>query len=332
MARIPKPWFWKARKAWYVTIDGTRHPLGDDKEQAYARFHQMMANPTRRKVRGDSVVSLCDLFLSWTKQNRSEKTYHWYRQFLQAFVNSIPANLTVDALKPYHVQRWLDATPGQTDNTKRGKLGAVKRAVTWARKQGYTDHDPLAGLERPAAGRRETVITPAEFERMLEHCPDEAFRMLLTVAWETGARPQELTAVEARHVDLNNSRWVFPRDEAKGKKRPRIVYLSEAAEAITRTLIERHPEGPLFRNTNGQPWSKDAINCRFVRLKPKLKRKHCLYHFRHSFATRMLQSGMDPLTVAELLGHSDPSMLARVYQHLSHDPQHMLQQLRRSTG
>lgn len=183
MARIPKPWFWKARKAWYVTIDGTRHPLGDDKEQAYARFHQMMANPTRRKVRGDSVVSLCDLFLSWTKQNRSEKTYHWYRQFLQAFVNSIPANLTVDALKPYHVQRWLDATPGQKDNTKRGKLGAVKRAVTWARKQGYTDHDPLAGLERPAAGRRETVITPAEFERMLEHCPDEAFRMLLTVAW-----------------------------------------------------------------------------------------------------------------------------------------------------
>jgi len=27
MARPPKPWFWKRRKAWFVTIDGTRHFL-----------------------------------------------------------------------------------------------------------------------------------------------------------------------------------------------------------------------------------------------------------------------------------------------------------------
>jgi integrase len=48
--------------------------------------------------------------------------------------------------------------------------------------------------------------------------------------------------------------------------------------------------------------------------------KYALYHFRHSWATRAVQRGVDPLTVAILMGHKDPSMLARVYQHLAHDP------------
>ena len=45
--------------------------------------------------------------------------------------------------------------------------------------------------------------------------------------------------------------------------------------------------------------------------------KWCLYHFRHSFATRMLEAGTDALTVSALLGHTDGAMLAKVYSHLS---------------
>lgn len=33
MARPPEPWFWKRRKAWFVTIDGTRHFLAEKKTQ-----------------------------------------------------------------------------------------------------------------------------------------------------------------------------------------------------------------------------------------------------------------------------------------------------------
>jgi integrase len=57
-----------------------------------------------------------------------------------------------------------------------------------------------------------------------------------------------------------------------------------------------------------------------------------LYALRHAWATRALQSGVDGLTVAILMGHSDPSTLARVYQHLSHNPEHLFQQAQRATG
>ena len=51
-----------------------------------------------------------------------------------------------------------------------------------------------------------------------------------------------------------------------------------------------------------------------------------LHALRHSWATSALQRGADPLTVAILMGHSDPSMLSKVYQHVAMYPLHMLQQ------
>lgn len=60
--------------------------------------------------------------------------------------------------------------------------------------------------------------------------------------------------------------------------------------------------------------------------------RYSLYALRHSFATNALKKGIDSLTVAILLGHEDPSTLARVYQHLNQNPEHLLQQMRLAAG
>ena len=60
--------------------------------------------------------------------------------------------------------------------------------------------------------------------------------------------------------------------------------------------------------------------------------RYSLYSLRHSWATNALKRGVDPLTVALLMGHKDPSMLARVYQHLSHSPDHMRDQAIKATA
>ena len=59
--------------------------------------------------------------------------------------------------------------------------------------------------------------------------------------------------------------------------------------------------------------------------------RYSLYALRHSWATNALKRGVDALTVALLMGHKDPAMLARVYQHLSHSPDHMRDQAKRAT-
>lgn len=57
-----------------------------------------------------------------------------------------------------------------------------------------------------------------------------------------------------------------------------------------------------------------------------------LYALRHSWATHALERGVDALTVAVLMGHRDPSTLAKVYQHLAQNPAFLLDQARRAVG
>ena len=96
--------------------------------------------------------------------------------------------------------------------------------------------------------------------------------------------------------------------------------------------MEKHPTGPLFRNVDGLPWTPDATNCRFRRARKKVGVKVSLYSLRHTWINRMLLAGVDAFTVAHMAGHSDPSMLAKHYAHLSQAPSYLLQQISRLAG
>jgi integrase len=281
-----------------------------------------MAKPPEERVKavpsGPSalVVTILDSFLEWTQANQAPKTYRWHRDHVQNFATAIPATLSIAELKPFHVTRVMDARTTWSASTKNGFARSIQRGMNWAVDQGLIDRTPLPKVQKPSPESRELVITPAEFEDLLGRFPDQDFRDLLIAAWDTGARPNELFTVEARHVDAANKRWVFKIKESKGKKRARNVYLSDRAMEITTRLMAANPEGPLLRNADGEVWTKDTVNRRFLRKKKALGRKLCLYHIRHSFCQRLLLEGKDILTVSLLMGHTSPAMVMKHYQHL----------------
>ena len=91
MARTPKPWFWKERRCWFVTIRGERRNLGPDKKQATLAFHELMSTPPRKPlVGGRSVVAVIDQFLDFAQQYNAPDTYAWYQQRLQVFARCYP--------------------------------------------------------------------------------------------------------------------------------------------------------------------------------------------------------------------------------------------------
>lgn len=321
MAHFAKPWFRKGR-GWFLEFNGKQVKLGDDRDEAFDRYHKMMAgqSPT-----GNQVSSVIDGFLDWCLRHRAPGTYRWHKIRCDSFWAYLKANdlnyLDVGELKPFHLEGWIATHPTWNPGMVHGAMQSVQRAFSWAVKQGKLDRSPIAGIEKPGAGRRENVITPEMFVTIMSKVKDSAFRDLLIVAWETGARPQELRRVEARHHD--NQRWVFPKNESKGKKKIRVVYLTPKAEEITKKLCERYPTGPIFRNRRGKPWHPFAINCRFCRLAEKIDRKFALVDFRHSFVTRLLKEGVDPITIGALCGHSDLSMIAKVYAHVHQDGEHL---------
>ena len=111
MARRPKPWWRKERKAWFVTIDGKQHNLGPNRPEAMQRFHTLMARRNQRRTAASAVVALYDRFPEWTQKHRATDTYEWYRQRLQLFAAHIGPGTRVVGLRPFHVQEFIDAMP-----------------------------------------------------------------------------------------------------------------------------------------------------------------------------------------------------------------------------
>ena len=167
MARPPKPWFWKRRNAWFVTIDGTRHFLDAEKDAALTRFHQLMAEPQKRVVRSDSLAAIIDLFLDWCQKHRAADIFEWYRYRLERFVQTYP-DLRTHELRTFHVQQWLDAMTELASGSRHNFCRPIKRAMRWAMQQGYVDSNRIADMEQPKAGKRETMVSQPEFDRILE--------------------------------------------------------------------------------------------------------------------------------------------------------------------
>lgn len=268
--KFPKPWYRRSRRAWFVTLDGQQIKLGTTKDEALRRYQDLMARPEKRVVPSGSLLAIIDAFLDWCQKHRAPDTYEWYRSRLELLAQKHP-NLRAVDLRPFHVQQWIDAM-NVSSGTKRNYCRAIKRCMAWAKKQGHIDLNPIADLEQPRGGKREVVVSAAEYDEILSLIVDDSFRDLVVVTWETGCRPQESLRVEGRHVDLANQRWVFPETEAKTDM-PRIVYLTDDALAITRRLVLRYPMGPLFRNIKGEAWSTDAVNCAFTRLQIRIGRR-----------------------------------------------------------
>ncbi|HWB08665.1 MAG TPA: tyrosine-type recombinase/integrase, partial [Pirellulales bacterium] len=270
--RTPKPWYWEERGSWYVTLRGIRHNLGADRKEAHRAFHALMSKPApKRAVRADFVAAVVDRFLDWVAKNRAPDTYLWYQSRLQLFVTRHP-DLTVDQLRPIHVQEWIDSYD-VASGTKRNYARAIQRAMRWALHMGCIAANPIADFQKPKGGVRSTVLSAEDFDELLSLGRNNEFRELLTFAWETGARAAECLAVERRHVDLDGGRIVFPVEEEKMERAPRVIYLSDTALGIIRKLCLRHPQGALFRNSGGEPWTTNAVNCAFMAVQNRLGRQ-----------------------------------------------------------
>lgn len=272
-----------------------------------------------------TVGNLTAKYLVWCKKHRSPRSNEWYAGHLKSFLKHPGiAELDATAIKPFHVREWVDGHDTWGPTYSRGAIVAVQRIWNWGIEEGHLEINPLSRMKKPTAKRREIYMKPGDYEEILTHLREgDPFRDLFITVWLTGMRPQEVRHIEPRHVELERERIVFPAEESKGKRKKRIIYLHGEALAIVTRLMAEGRQGKLFLNKRDTPWTKYAICNRFHRLTKILGRRMFCYAARHGFGTRKLIQGHDHLTIAELMGHSDGSMLATIYSHISEDETHL---------
>ena len=165
MPHHPKPFF-RTGRGWYVQLgkgqiklcDGPKN--SDTEAAAWERYHAVMADQTQNIPKisppadGHLVAEILDKFLDWCQKHRAGRTFDWYRDHIQNFLNHKPetGRLCVSALRPFHVVEWVDSHGEDWSAAyRRGAIIAIQRPLNWAEEMGYIPANPIKKIKKPQA-------------------------------------------------------------------------------------------------------------------------------------------------------------------------------------
>ena len=163
-----------------------------------------------------------------------------------------------------------------------------------------------------------TVLSAEEVTRFLEVIPERKLRAVLVTAYAAGLRVFEVAALRTRDVD--SARMVLRVANGKGGKERQVMLSPRLLDLLREYWKAERPRSEwLFPGRD----PAQHISIRRVQLACQAARqaagvgKHVTMHtLRHSFATHLLEAGVDVCTIKLLLGHRSLSSTAR-YLHVA---------------
>ena len=166
------------------------------------------------------------------------------------------------------------------------------------------------------------ILTKKDFTNFIHACDNLKYRAIFMTLYGAGLRVSEVTHLRICDVDSKSMRLFV--NQGKGSK-DRYSLLSKTNLEILREYWKsykpNHPQGYLFlsrtKNSNN-PITKRAVADAFHKYidRANIKKNLTVHSIRHSFATHLLESGVDLYTIKRLLGHTDISTTA-FYLHLA---------------
>ena len=242
---------------------------------------------------------------------RSESTYRNYAQHVAAIAlhfGKIPTELDVEQVQEYlYMLQKRSKTPSQT---------YFKHTVYGLRFMLKSEGLPYEFLHLPTIKHEKklhTVLSKEEVWRLLKSCQLLKHKILIGLLYGCGLRCGEVRAV--RLQDLDFDRMQLKVVQGKGKK-DRFLPLSKHLVRGLKAYIEAEkPKTYLF---NGQPAGRaggdfdSRYSQRGVQWAVKqackaagITKDVCVHTLRHTFATHLLEDGLDIITLKNLLGHED---------------------------
>jgi integrase/recombinase XerD len=235
----------------------------------------------------------------------SPSTIRTYRneflQLLQILKNRPVYELSTDDIRRYMVYAMNEL--GISEHTAHSRLNALKfyfEQVLGREKFFFDIPRPKKPNQLPK------VLSEHELERLFRAIDNLKHKALLFTAYSAGLRVSE--AVHLRIRDIDSSRMQIRIEQAKGKK-DRYVGLSAILLEVLRaylTHVKPRPQIYLFEGEKpGEPYTSRSAQLVFQHAKEKAGiRKEVGFHvLRHSFATHLLEKGIDIHYIKELLGH-----------------------------
>jgi integrase len=290
-----------------------------------------------RKSSPTLVEFMSHTFRPWVEATFREKprTQIWYRggtRRLSEFAPLAKARLNEIGAESVHAYVAKRQADGLNVTSINRELQILRRILHLAVEWGAVDAAIKIRL-LPGERRRERVVTPEEEARYL-HAATEPLASIATVLIDTGMRPEECFRLRWENVAWINGRYgTLLIEHGKTVAARRVIPMTlrvrhllemrwESAGEPTEGWIwsaqtqSGHVEPSSLRKQHARVF--DTIAAEATKRNEKPVRPFVLYSLRHTFLTRLGESGCDAWTLARIAGHSSIAISSR-YVHPGED-------------
>lgn len=219
--------------------------------------------------------------------------------------------------------------------TIKRKIASIKAFYSYLEEEELVEQNPFRKIK---VKFKETIILPRiipreEIEQLLNYIYASLSSLsgiqykhslrdaaVIEVFFATGARVYEISNIRVENINLNSG---LIRIMGKGGKE-RYIQISNTAvlDILRKYYAENEPEikksGYFFINNRGNRYTEQSIRLMLKKytLKAGIQRKITPHMFRHSFATYLIEEGVDVSCVQQILGHSSIKT-TQIYIHVA---------------
>ena len=280
-------------------------------------YNKLKVKPIRKKREiSEQNKQVIRLYVKYLKGKcYSESTIKTYFTFVADFFNYIE-DTPISTISNRTVELFIEdvfVPRNYSVSTYRQFISAIKLFKAFYPECGINE----INLKRPKKSKLlPTVLSKEEIIDLLRCTKNLKHRAVLAMIYSAGFRISELLNLELKHIDIDRRQLIIK--NSKGRRDRNIIL----AESFIPLLINyTNTYRPIIYFVEGKPskkYSAESIRS-FLRKSCKIANitKHVTPHtLRHSYATHLLENGIDLRYIQELLGHAKPET-TMIYTHVS---------------
>ncbi len=267
-----------------------------------------------------------------TLTSLNQDRFHRYQQYLQGLRMSSSTILAYGSFVFTFLEHLGNVPLEEVDNTS---VRLFVEGLVRKKRYGISSHRLLISalkhfsalfaetkidnleLVRPKRSRLlPTVLSQEEVMRLLQRTPNLKHRTVLALIYSSGLRISELLNLELKDIDLDRKQLRI--GQAKGRKDRYVVLAESFIPLLMNYLNSYRPTRFVIQGDGGGRYSGSSVRAflRRSRQKAGIMKKVTPHTLRHSYATHLVENGVNLRHVQELLGHSKPET-TMIYTHVA---------------
>lgn len=247
-----------------------------------------------------------------TLRNYSRRTIEAYTRVvsdLYKIIGRLPRDITPAEIKDFLYKKQKSGLSSQS-------IALFANAINFLYTQIYR-RENFQKLRQPKRTHKlPSVLTKSEIENILDQIKNDKHCLLLAIAYAAGLRVSEVISLRVKDINLAEMTLIVR--QGKGRKDRLTVISPRLVEGLKKMMQGKDGADYVFESNRGGKLTAATAQKVFYQAlrRANIKKPATFHSLRHSFATHLLENGVDVRYVQELLGHQN-IRTTQIYTHVT---------------